>query len=182
AIGTGSRTEVGHIASMLEQEDASKTPLQIRLDKLGKTLGIGAVVICILIFGISLIQGRALADMFLTAVSLAVAAIPEGLAAIVAVVLSLGVTKMARQQAIIKTLPSVETLGSVNIVCSDKTGTLTQNEMAVQKYFTFSNGMQDVAKGMLSEDTRLLTEALVLASDATRSEERRVGKECSTKG
>ena len=171
AIGTGSRTEVGHIASMLEQEDASKTPLQIRLDKLGKTLGIGAVVICILIFGISLIQGRALADMFLTAVSLAVAAIPEGLAAIVAVVLSIGVTKMARQQAIIKTLPSVETLGSVNIVCSDKTGTLTQNKMTVQKYFTFSDEMQDVAESAaLSEDTRLLTEALVLASDATLEE------------
>src|SRR5690606_15688844 len=113
-------------------------------------------------------QGRDLAEMFLTAVSLAVASIPEGLAAIVAIVLSVGVTKMAKQNAIIKKLPAVETLGSVNIVCSDKTGTLTQNKMTVQELFTFTAGIRKVEQGAaLSDDENLLVSAMVLASDAT---------------
>src|SRR5690606_25876085 len=141
---TGTNTEVGKIADILSQDDETKTPLEIRLDQLGKTLGKAALVICVLIFIISFFQGRDLTEMFLTSVSLAVAAIPEGLAAIVAVVLSIGVTKMAKQNAIIKRLPAVETLGSVNIVCSDKTGTLTQNKMTVQEFFTFTDGAQKV--------------------------------------
>src|SRR5690606_16228437 len=137
--GTGTHTEVGRIADILRQDNETKTPLEIRLDQLGKTLGKGALAICILIFVISYFQGRDITEMFLTSVSLAVAAIPEGLAAIVAVVLSIGVTKMAKQNAIIKRLPAVETLGSVNIVCSDKTGTLTQNKMTVQEFFNFTD-------------------------------------------
>src|SRR5688572_15523229 len=126
---TGMKTQVGKIADIIDQEDDSKTPLEKRLHELGKTLGKIAVGICGAIFILALFQGRNLTEMFLTAVSLAVASIPEGLAAIVAVVLSIGVTNMSRRNAIIKKLPAVETLGSVNIVCSDKTGTLTQNKM-----------------------------------------------------
>lgn len=167
-IGTGTHTEMGKIAGILSQDNETKTPLEIRLDQLGKTLGKAAVAICILIFILSYFQGRDLAEMFLTSVSLAVAAIPEGLAAIVAVVLSIGVTKMAKQNAIIKRLPAVETLGSVNIVCSDKTGTLTQNKMTVQEFFTFTDKTQQVKDTAdLSTEARLLSSAMVLASDAT---------------
>ncbi|MDP3180997.1 MAG: HAD-IC family P-type ATPase, partial [Bacteroidota bacterium] len=134
-VETGMNTEVGKIANIINSEEKSKTPLEIRLDQLGKTLGKIAIGICVFIFLIALIQGRELVEMFLMSVSLAVAAIPEGLAAIVAVVLSIGVTSMSKKNAIIKKLPAVETLGSVNIICSDKTGTLTQNKMTVQHYF-----------------------------------------------
>lgn len=166
--GTGTNTEVGKIADILSQDSETKTPLEVRLDQLGKTLGKAALAICVLIFIISFFQGRDLTEMFLTSVSLAVAAIPEGLAAIVAVVLSIGVTKMAKQNAIIKRLPAVETLGSVNIVCSDKTGTLTQNKMTVQEFFTFTDKTQKVEdQSDLSAEAHLLSSAMVLASDAT---------------
>ncbi len=165
-IGTGTNTEVGNIARILSEDADTKTPLEIRLDKLGKTLGIAAIVVCVVIFGVSFFQGRDLSEMFLISVSLAVAAIPEGLAAIVAVVLSIGVTKMAKQNAIIKKLTAVETLGSVNIVCSDKTGTLTQNKMTVRESFTFTDNIQQ-ADADLSADGRVLSDAMVLASDAT---------------
>ncbi|HMR19871.1 MAG TPA: cation-translocating P-type ATPase, partial [Sphingobacterium sp.] len=167
-IGTGKNTEMGNIASILNTDEQTKTPLEIRLSKLGKTLGKMAIIICVVIFGISYLQGRDLTEMFLTSVSLAVAAIPEGLAAIVAVVLSIGVTKMARQHAIIKKLPAVETLGSVNIVCSDKTGTLTQNKMTVQEIFSFTDKTQKIEESTtLSTEGILLSEAMVLSSDAT---------------
>lgn len=168
AVETGMNTEVGKIAKILDNEADSKTPLEIRLDELGKTLGKIAIAICVFIFLISWIQGRNLAEMFLTSVSLAVASIPEGLAAIVAVVLSIGVTIMSKKNAIIKRLPAVETLGSVNIVCSDKTGTLTQNKMTVVKFFNLE-GMRDVEKNMknVSEDAEMLSKAMILCSDAT---------------
>ena len=166
-IQTGAKTEVGKIASHLTDSEDVKTPLEIRLHQLGKTLGKAAVGICAVIFLISYLQGRDLAEMFLTAVSLAVASIPEGLAAIVAIVLSIGVTKMAKQNAIIKKLPAVETLGSVNIVCSDKTGTLTQNKMTVQEIFSFTDKTKAVGSDSLSEEGQLLASAMVLASDAT---------------
>lgn len=164
--GTGTDTEVGNIARILSEDAETKTPLEVRLGKLGKALGVGAMIICVLIFGISFLQGRDLAEMFLTSVSLAVAAIPEGLAAIVAVVLSIGVTKMAKKKAIIKRLPAVETLGSVNIVCSDKTGTLTQNKMRVKEVFTFTDQARKIDVGLSGEGI-LLAESMVLASDAT---------------
>jgi Ca2+-transporting ATPase len=168
-VGTGMNTEVGKIANIIEGEEESKTPLEIRLNNLGKTLGKIAVGICIFIFVVSYFQGRDLAVMFLLAVSLAVAAIPEGLAAIVAVVLSIGVTSMAKRNAIIRRLPAVETLGSVNIIGSDKTGTLTQNKMTVVKSFTI-NGEFAVERDQanaVTEDAKMLTKTMILSSDAT---------------
>lgn len=169
AIATGMKTEVGNIASIIEGEEEAKTPLEIRLNNLGKTLGKIAIGICIFIFVVSLIQGRDLAEMFLVAVSLAVAAIPEGLAAIVAVVLSIGVTSMSKRNAIIRRLPAVETLGSVDIICSDKTGTLTQNKMTVVNYFNLKGEVAvERDKGNSSdEDAKTLAKTMVLSSDAT---------------
>ena len=168
-IGTGVNTEVGKIANIIEGEEQSKTPLEIRLNNLGKTLGKIAIGICIFIFIVSLIQGRNLAEMFLVSVSLAVAAIPEGLAAIVAVVLSIGVTSMSKRNAIIRRLPAVETLGSVNIICSDKTGTLTQNKMTVTKYFSVKGkvSVERAKDNASTEDGKMLAKTMVLCSDAT---------------
>ena len=132
---TGMNTEVGKIAEMLSGAGEQETPLQKKLNSLGKTLGIAALAICIIIFVIGLIQGREIVSMFMTAVSLAVAAIPEGLAAVSTIVLAIGVQKMVKKNAIVKRLPAVETLGSSSVICSDKTGTLTQNKMTVQKIF-----------------------------------------------
>lgn len=167
-VSTGGETEIGRIAGYLETSGQERTPLEMRLNHLGKTLGKVALLICVSIFILSYFQGRDLTEMFLTAVSLAVASIPEGLAAIVAIVLSVGVTKMAKQNAIIKRLPAVETLGSVTVVCSDKTGTLTQNRMTVKEIFTFTDGAVDVEnpEDNIPEEN-LLVEAMILASDAT---------------
>ena len=134
-VETGMNTEVGKIAEMLSGTEEQETPLQKKLNALGKTLGIVSLVICIIIFIIGIIQGREIISMFMTAVSLAVAAIPEGLAAVSTIVLAIGVQKMVKRNAIVKRLPAVETLGSSSVICSDKTGTLTQNKMTVQKVF-----------------------------------------------
>lgn len=166
---TGMNTEVGKIANLLDSDVEDKTPLEKRLDELGKMLGKIAIGICAFIFVLSVIQGRNLAEMFLTSVSLAVASIPEGLAAIVAVVLSIGVTTMSKRDAIIKRLPAVETLGSVNIICSDKTGTLTQNKMTVKRYYTLEGDktMEYKENDPPSADALLLAKAMILCSDAT---------------
>ena len=127
----GMNTKVGQIASMINKNEAPKTPLQKRLAKVGKTLGIVCLAICVIIFVIGLIRKIDIVEMFMTSVGLAVAAIPEGLPAIVTIVLSIGVTKMAKKNSIIRKLPAVETLGSTRVICSDKTGTLTKNKMKV---------------------------------------------------
>ena len=132
---TGMNTETGKIAGMLIEGETPATPLQQRLAKTGKTLGIGALIICGIIFLMGILKQIPVFDMFMTSVSLAVAAIPEGLPAIVTVMLSLGVQKMAKKNAIIRKLPAVETLGSASVICSDKTGTLTQNKMTVTEIF-----------------------------------------------
>lgn len=132
-VQTGMSTQVGHIAGMLQQQEDEKTPLQVATDKLGKVLGIAAVIISLLVFAVGLIRGEEPLTMFMTAVSLAVAAIPEGLTAIFTIILALGVQRMAKHNAIIRRLPAVETLGSANVICSDKTGTLTTNRMTVKK-------------------------------------------------
>jgi Ca2+-transporting ATPase len=167
---TSMQTEVGKIAGIIGNEAASKTPLEVRLDKLGKTLGLMAIGICVFIFVVAWFQGRELLEMFLTSVSLAVASIPEGLAAIVAVVLSIGVTSMSKRNAIIRQLPAVETLGSVNIICSDKTGTLTQNKMTVIKSFTADGELEIDGQQEGTADAKLLAKAMVLCSDATYNE------------
>jgi len=169
-VGTAMETEMGKIARILDHDDNEMTPLQKRLDELGKTLGFVAIGICVLIFAIGLFQGRDLLEMFLTAISLAVAAIPEGLPAIVAIVLALGVTRMSRFHAIVKRLPAVETLGSVNIICSDKTGTLTQNKMTVVKAYTLNHLHEVPAQGSFPAaegDLKQLITTFVLCSDAT---------------
>lgn len=169
-VGTAMTTEMGKIAKILDEDIEELTPLQKRLEELGKTLGYLAIGICVLIFAVAVFQKRDLFEMFLTAISLAVAAIPEGLPAIVAIVLALGVTRMSKINAIVKKLPAVETLGSVNIICSDKTGTLTQNKMTVVKTFT-AEGIKAIPMGRqdleASEEDKALIKSLVLCSDAT---------------
>jgi len=169
-VATAMETEIGKIATILDEDNNEMTPLQKRLDELGRILGFIAIGICALIFVVAIIQKRDLFEMLLTAISLAVAAIPEGLAAIVAIVLALGVTRMSKINAIVKKLPAVETLGSVNIICSDKTGTLTQNKMTVVKHYTLHN-LKDVPvsdmKVQASKDETDLIKSLVLCSDAT---------------
>lgn len=138
---TGMNTEVGSIASMLLTDEMSQTPLQEKLADTGKTLGIAALFICLVIFVIGLFQHLPPFEMFMTAVSLAVAAIPEGLPAIVTIMLALGVMRMSKHNAIVRSLPSVETLGSASVICSDKTGTLTQNKMTVTSVYTDDDKM-----------------------------------------
>ena len=130
---TGMNTKVGKIANMIIDEKSPETPIQKKLGEVGKTLGIACLVICIAIFIIGLFKKIEPVEMFMTSVGLAVAAIPEGLPAIVTIMLSIGVTKMAKKNSIIRKLPAVETLGSSSVICSDKTGTLTQNKMKVVK-------------------------------------------------
>ena len=134
-VETGMNTEVGKIAQIINSTEEGTTPLQEKLNKLGKTLGIVALAICAIIFIVGMIYGKEPVHMFMTAVSLAVAAIPEGLAAVSTIVLAIGVQRMVKKNAIVKKLPAVETLGSASVICSDKTGTLTQNKMTVEKIF-----------------------------------------------
>ena len=162
----GMQTEVGKIASMIQSVDDPKTPMQERLDKLGKLLAIAALSICGIIFIVGLLYGRDLLTMFMTAVSLAAAAIPEGLPAVSTIVLAVGVQKLAKQNAIVRKLPSVETLGSTQVICSDKTGTLTQNRMTVVK--TYSNQMfLDISNiDKPTEPIEKLLTTAILANDA----------------
>lgn len=154
---TGMNTEMGKIADALAQAKEGKTPLQIKLTQLSKVLTVLVLAICVIIFGVSLIRaeslnGDVILDVFMIAVSLAVAAIPEGLAAVVTIVLSIGVTNMSKRNAIIRKLTAVETLGCAQIICSDKTGTLTQNKMTVVDYY--------------GSDEMLLAQAMTLCCDA----------------
>ncbi len=176
-IGTGMQTEVGKIASLIQSVPDIKTPMQQKLDQLGKFLGLGALAICVLIFTVGLLYGKPLLEMFMTAVSLAAAAIPEGLPAVSTIVLAVGVQRLVKKNAIVRTLPAVETLGSTTIICSDKTGTLTQNRMTVVKIFT--NGQTMVLQPDSGADTaevRQLVEVAVLANDTKLSFENGIHK------
>ena len=168
-VATAMDTEIGKIAKILDEDENMLTPLQIKLEELGKTLGYGALAICGIIFVVGMLQGRQVVEMFMTSISLAVAAIPEGLVAIVAIVLSLGVKSMSRKNAIVRKLPAVETLGAVNIVCSDKTGTLTQNKMTVVKTYTLNNlkDISDERNQKANVDETELIRSFVLCSDAS---------------
>lgn len=139
ATSTGMSTEIGKIANMLNETEDRKTPLQEKLTSFGKMLGIICILVCIMIIGLGVIRDEPLLEVFMTAISLAVAAIPEGLPAVVTVVLAMGVTRMVSRHAIMKNIGAVETLGSTTVICTDKTGTLTQNKMTVLKvYDSFS--------------------------------------------
>ena len=168
-VATAMDTEIGKIAKILDEDENMLTPLQIKLEELGKTLGYGALAICGIIFVVGMLQGRQVVEMFMTSISLAVAAIPEGLVAIVAIVLSLGVKSMSRKNAIVRKLPAVETLGAVNIICSDKTGTLTQNKMTVVKTYTLDNlkDISDERNQKANVDETELIRSFVLCSDAS---------------
>ncbi|NCD09980.1 MAG: cation-translocating P-type ATPase, partial [Negativicutes bacterium] len=167
---TAMETEIGKIAKILDEDSDDMTPLQVRMDELGKFLSKLCVGICVLMLVIAVIQGREIFEMLLTSISLAVAAIPEGLAAIVAIVLALGVTRMSKINAIVKKMPAVETLGSVSIICSDKTGTLTQNKMTVIKTFTLDNEgathEAEIGEQAAGDEYELL-KTMALCTDAT---------------
>ena len=137
-VATGMLTQLGMIATMLQSVESEETPLQRNLEQLGKTLGIICLLICVLVFGVGWLRGGDPLEMFMVAVSLAIAAVPEGLPAIVTISLALGMREMVRRHALIRRLASVETLGSATVICSDKTGTLTQNEMTVTRLWTDS--------------------------------------------
>ena len=172
-VETGMTTEVGKIAGMINSTEKQETPLQQKLNKLGKTLGIAAIIICVVIFVIGLLQGKEPIHMFMTAVSLAVAAIPEGLVAVSTIVLAIGVQKMVKRNAIVKRLPAVETLGSSTVICSDKTGTLTQNKMTVEKIF-WNDAIRDaenIPEDEIDEELTKLVYANMLCNDTKISKD-----------
>lgn len=172
-VYTGMDTEIGKIASMLNESVEELTPLQKRLNDLGKLLGIVAIVIVAAMFGMALLQGRDIVEMLITAIALAVAAIPEGLTAVVTIVLALGVQRMVKVNTIVRKLPAVETLGAVSVVCSDKTGTLTQNKMTVTKIY-MDNQLKDVKELSYDKNT-VFIKGFVLCNDASTADNERIG-------
>lgn len=164
---TGMNTKVGKIAGMIIEDENSETPLQKKLGEVGKTLAIACMVICALIFVIGIFKRIPIIEMFMTSVGLAVAAIPEGLPAIVTIMLSIGVTKMAKKNSIIRKLPAVETLGASSVICSDKTGTLTQNKMTVVEIRN--------ASGIIKEKTAIL-ELATMCTDTVINKDEVIGE------
>ena len=166
-VGVGMETEVGKIATLLTETISDPTPLQKQLNNLGKYLGIGAIIACAIIFGVGVINNQPFLKMFLTAISLAVAVVPESLPAVASIVLALGVQRLVEENAIVRNLPSVETLGSASVICSDKTGTLTQNVMTVKEYWTLT-------------DKELLSKGLLLCNDSRKIDGEWVGDPTET--
>lgn len=169
----GMDTELGKIAALLKNTEEKKTPLQVTLDSLGKKLSVIIIIVCIIVFALGLIRGGAVVDSFVFAVALAVAAIPEALSSIVTIVLSTGTSKLAKENAIIRKLQAVEGLGSVSIICSDKTGTLTQNKMTVQKIY-FDGQLIDKDDEIQARPAQLVIDG-VLCSDAVIEEGKEIG-------
>lgn len=167
----GMNTEVGKIAGYLAEHDTEATPLQKKLEELGKYLSVAVAVIAVFIFAAGVLQGRDFLEMFLTSVSLAVAAIPEGLPAVVTIVLAIGVQKMAGRNAIIRKLPAVETLGSTEIICSDKTGTLTRNKMTVKEVYFDGKHLNADSIGSAQYSPDIFMQVMTLCNDSriTRS-------------
>ena len=168
---TGMDTEIGKVASLMNQTQQRKTPLQESLDSFSKKLAIAIMAICALVFGLSLYRDMGVLDALMFAVALAVAAIPEALSSIVTIVLALGTQKMAKQNAIIKDLKAVESLGAVSVICSDKTGTLTQNRMTFQTVYADGEERDGTELDLANDAQRLLLKAALLDSDATTDEE-----------
>ncbi|MBR2891983.1 MAG: calcium-translocating P-type ATPase, PMCA-type [Bacilli bacterium] len=162
--GTGMETEIGKIASSLMEGEKEVTPLQLKLDQIGKFIGLICIVVCLVVLGMELLSGVKFADAFMTAIALTVASIPEGLATVVTVVLAIGVEKMVKKQAIVKKLPAVETLGCASVICSDKTGTLTQNKMTVVEFY--NNGVHAITDPLTEEASKML-EFFSICTDAS---------------
>lgn len=171
----GMKTELGKIASLLDETEEGATPLQRALENFGKKLSIGIIVLCVLVFFMSLYRGVATLDALMFAVALAVAAIPEALSSIVTIVLAIGTQKMAKENAIVKKLHSVESLGSVSVICSDKTGTLTQNKMTVKNVFVDGKSIPAGDISLDNELERRLLKSAILCSDATSEGGQEVG-------
>lgn len=176
----GMETEVGKIATLLKTTSEKKTPLQVNLDNFGKKLSILILVFCGILFGISVFRGEPIGDAFMFAIALAVAAIPEALSSIVTIVLSFGTQKMAKEHAIIRKLQAVEGLGSVSVICSDKTGTLTQNKMTVEGYYVHGQQIEasDIDLGK-AEQLQLL-DASMLCNDASIADGKEIGDPTET--
>ena len=162
--GTGMNTEIGKIASSLMESEKEVTPLQLKLDQIGKFIGFICIIVCVVVLGMELLGGTEFGDAFMTAIALTVASIPEGLATVVTVVLAIGVEKMVKRQAIVKKLPAVETLGCASVICSDKTGTLTQNKMTVVEYY--NNGLHNFEEEVSVEASKML-EFFSICTDAS---------------
>lgn len=177
---TGMNTEIGKIANMLSDTSSRKTPLQIKLDSVAKVIGIICIFVCVLVFGLEYLQNSDALESFKTAIALAVAAIPEGLSSVVTIVLAIGVSVMSKKNAIVKKLPAVETLGSTSVVCSDKTGTLTQNKMTVVE--VYRNEVRSLSQ--LNDDDKELISYFALCSDAkitiVDGKEQRIGDPTET--
>lgn len=172
---TGMKTEIGRIAQMMNATKEKRTPLQLSLDDFSKKLSFVIIAICLVVLGLNMLRGENLLDSFMFAVALAVAAIPEALASIVTIVLSISTQKMVKEHAIMKNINAVETLGCVSIICSDKTGTLTQNKMSVESIYLNRQLYLKNAEYKDNRDIRLLTMIGILCSDATINGEQRIG-------
>lgn len=176
----GMETEVGKIAKLLKTTSEKRTPLQINLDEFGKKLSIIILIFCGILFGINVIRGGSAVDAFLFAVALAVAAIPEALSSIVTIVLSFGTQKMAKEHAIIRKLQAVEGLGSVSIVCSDKTGTLTQNKMTVEDYYVDEKRIAAADIDLADDNQERLLTSSILCNDSTNADGQEIGDPTET--
>lgn len=166
-VATGMKTELGKIASMLQDEEEMKTPLQKRLATFGRKLALAVLIICVIVLGMGLLRGEPMLLMLLTAISLAVAAIPEALPAVITISLALGAKKMVSKNALVRKLPAVETLGSVTYICSDKTGTLTINKMTVEDFFVNGKHLKTGDQALSQFD--FLMKGLALSNDVQRS-------------
>ena len=169
----GMKTEVGKIADLMKNTSEKRTPLQVNLDDFGKKLSMLILAFSVVIFGVNVFQGESWGSAFMFAVALAVAAIPEALSSIVTIVLSFGTQKMAKEHAIIRKLQAVEGLGSVSIVCSDKTGTLTQNKMTVEDYYVNGKRIPAGKIDLKNENEKLLLRFSILCNDSTNTDRQR---------